>query len=576
MQREYSGSDLITLTSGEGYRQKIGMYLSADRQEAINLGLRELIVNTQDEYEVYKPDDALLKITLNIKEKTITVEDNLRGIPVAEREDGINSLEAAFLLPHSGAKHNEGAYSSAIGVNGQGLKIICHTSEWLNVTSKRDNKIYNMGFKSNDKGAYISSPLSTTKNISREKLTGTIIRYKPDAAVYGDIFVDTDSLRKMLQEVSLFTKGLKILLVIDDKEEIFLSKNGLIDGLKNKNAISSPFSYFYEDDDCKVELALQWVTKKGEVKGYANGLYMPDGGAFVTSFKTSLTRTFNSLAKQKFNGDLIRSCLDGYISVKVRVGQFSNQAKTALANKEAGTATSFAISSALKDFKNKNEGTFDLVVETLLKLSKAEAAAERARRHVFDAVKDIEKNQKKKVFASDKLKDAETLGQKSTLLLVEGNSAGAAMAAARDYKTFGILMLRGKIINALSNPEEKIFENEEIKLLLSAMNINPKRYDSNQLRYGSIGICVDGDSDGNHIALLIMSALQYLAPEFIKEGRLKWLKAPLYIVKNNKKEDYFYSDEEFNKSKIKGAISRAKGLGSLSADQARASMFGKN
>lgn len=132
-----------------------------------------------------------------------------------------------------------------------------------------------------------------------------------------------------------------------------------------------------------------------------------------------------------------------------------------------------------------------------------------------------------------------------------------------------------KIINCLANPEDKIYENEEIKLLLSALNITPNRYDPKKLRYGRVAICVDGDSDGGHIALLIMSALYYLCPEFLRENRLCWLRAPLYIVKNGKKETYFYSDKDFESYNGKGEVSRAKGLGSLSAEQAEASMFGE-
>jgi DNA gyrase/topoisomerase IV subunit B len=214
-------------------------------------------------------------------------------------------------------------------------------------------------------------------------------------------------------------------------------------------------------------------------------------------------------------------------------------------------------------------------LELLTKELKAERAAERARKQVLEASKEIEKNQKKKVFASDKLKDAEFLGQNSTLLIVEGNSAMGGMAQARDYTKYGILAIRGKIINCLSNSEEKIYNNEEIKLLLSAMNIIPGKYNPSKLRYGRIAICTDADSDGAHIGLLIMAALQYLAPEFIKEGRLCWLRSPLYIVDNKGKESYYFTDDEFNKvrNKIKGEVTRAKGLGELPAETAQASMF---
>ena len=572
MENKYTANDIVSLSAGRAFREKIGMYLSADRQEAINLGLRELIVNVQDEYEVYKPKIPKLIIKLDTKNREIWVQDNMRGIPVGIRDDGINSLTAAFLIPHSGGKHTEGVYSSAVGINGEGNKIVCHTAEWLSVEVYRDNKIYFQSFHSDEEGAHADCEV---KEHPGNNETGTLIQYKPDARVYGDIFIDVDALRATLKEMAMFSTGLHIYLIIDGAQEEFYSQSGLIDGLSKENRLSAPFSYKYETNDCKVELALQWVSKNGQIRGYANNLYMPDGGAFISGFKTSLTKSFNALAKDKYDGDTIRGVLDGFVSVKVKMGQFTNQQKTALANPEARTATSAAITNALKDFYIKRRSDFDQVVELLRKVARAEAAAEKARQQILNASKEIEKNQKKKVFASDKLKDAEFLGQDSILLVVEGNSAMGGMAQARDYKKYGILAIRGKIINCLSNPEEKIFENEEIKLLLSAMGITPNRYSASKLRYGKLAICADADSDGMHIGLLVMAALAYLAPQFIREGRLCWLRSPLYIVNNGKQESYYFTDEEFNKVRktIKGEVTRAKGLGELPADTARASMF---
>lgn len=568
----YTANDIVSLSAGRAFREKIGMYLSADRQEAINLGLRELIVNVQDEYEVYKPKEPKLIIKLDTKTHEIWVQDNMRGIPVGIRDDGMNSLTAAFLIPHSGGKHTEGVYSSAVGINGEGNKIVCHTAEWLSVEVYRDNKVYYQSFQSDDEGAHADCDV---KEHPGSDETGTLIQYKPDPKVYGDIFIDIESLRIMLKEISMFSTGLKIELIVDDQKEIFFSQSGLVDGLSKENRLSLPFSYHYETDDCKVDLALQWVSKKGQIRGYANNLYMPDGGAFISGFKSSLTRTFNSLAKTKYDGETIRDVLDGFVSVKVKMGQFTNQQKTALANPEARAAASSAISECLKQFYLKRRNDFEQVLELLHKIARAEAAAERARQNVLNAAREVEKNQKRKVFASDKLKDAEFLGQNSTLLIVEGNSAMGGMAQARDYTKYGLLAIRGKIINCLSNPEEKIFQNEEIKLLLSAMNIIPGKYNSSKLRYGKIAICSDADSDGAHIGLLIMAALQYLAPEFIREGRLCWLRSPLYIVNNKGKESYYFTDDEFNKvrGKIKGEVTRAKGLGELPAETAHASMF---
>lgn len=419
----YNANDIVSLSAGRAFREKIGMYLSADRQEAINLGLRELIVNVQDEYEVYKPKEPELLVLLNTKERTIAVIDNMRGIPVGVREDGQNSLTAAFLIPHSGGKHTEGVYSSAVGINGEGNKIVCHTAEWLEVTVFRDKKTYYQRFESTDEGAHSVTEVEEFP-ITQDAWTqhGTTVEYKPDPKVYGDIFIDTKSLKQFLQEVAMFSKGLKIILDEDGQKTIFYSKDGLMDGLSTENRLSKPFSYHYETDDCKVDFALQWVSKKGQIRGYANNLYMPDGGAFISGFKSSLTRTFNSLTKKKYDGETIRNVLDGYVSVKVKVGQFTNQQKTALANPEARTATSAAISECLKKYATQNTKEFEKITELLDKVAKAERAAERARQQVLDATKDIERNQRRKVFASDKLKDAEFLGQDSTLLIVEGET----------------------------------------------------------------------------------------------------------------------------------------------------------
>lgn len=382
----------------------------------------------------------------------------------------------------------------------------------------------------------------------------------------------------MLNSMSLFSKGLKFILIVDDKEEIFYSEKGLIDGLENNdNVLCRPFSYYYETEDCKVELALQWVSKNGRIKGYANSLYVPDGGRFISSFKSSLTRTFNSLSKSNFSGDQIRNMLDGFVSVKVKVGQWSNQAKTSLANPEAGTATSTAINNCLKDFYTTRKDDFNKVVDLLKRIERAERAAERARIAVLEHNKEMNKLKKQKLAFIDKLSDAENLGQDSILVIVEGDSAGSSVAEGRDTKKYGILKIRGKMKNGLKAEEEELYKNEEIKLLLYALGVDIDNYNSSKLRYGKVAICVDPDSDGYHIALLIMANLQKLCPQFLKENRLCWLRSPLFIEtdKNNNPISWYYTDEEFDKArnKVTGMIKRIKGLGALSEKDLRATMF---
>lgn len=575
----YTANDIVSLSAGRAFREKIGMYLSADRQEAINLGLRELIVNVQDEYEVYKPKNPFLKILLDTKTHIITVEDNMRGIPVGKRQDGINSLTAAFLIPHSGGKHSEGAYSSAVGINGEGNKVVCHTAKWLEVIVKRDEKVFSQKFESTSEGAQaVTEVLETIGDSS----TGTKITYLPDKEVYGeDIFIDVNKLRQMLKEISYFTIGLNIILVVDGVEEKFLSKNGLIDGLDKTNAISKPFSFFYETEDCKVELALQWVSKKGEIKGYANGLYMPDGGAFISGFKSSLTRTFNSLAKTKFDGEAIRGVLDGFVSVKVKVGQFSNQAKTALANPEARTATSSAISNALKDFSIRRKIDFEKVIELLTKVEKAEAAAERARKQVLETEKELTNDKKKRQILADKLKDCKIHGSEngSILAICEGDSALGALVQARPVDKVALLPIRGKIVSALKHDQEKILKNEEVKAIFSALGCGFfEKYNSNKLRYQYVAIATDADVDGSSIANLITTLFFYMCPDFIKEGRLFRMKMPLFVLKYKAKSLYAFSEAERDELiKANGKpleIGRKKGIGENTPQETEEAVFG--
>lgn len=572
----YDVNSIVSLSQGRAFREKIGMYLSGDKQEAVNLGLRELIVNTQDEYEVYKPQNPFLKVSIDKAKRIISVEDNMRGIPVGTREDGMNSLTAAMLINHSGGKHTGGAYESSVGINGCGNKIVNHTATWLEVQVKRDGKVYFQRFESDDEGAH---PVTEVLEKGKTKETGTKITYSPDPKVYGEYFIQQDKLEEMLKEISYFSRGLDIILNIDGKEKHFLSKNGLVDGLVSKNAISKPFQYFYKTSDCEVELALQWVKKKGIIRGYANGLYMPDGGAFISGFKSSLTRTFNSLANKKFDGDAIRGMLDGFVSVKVKVGQFSNQAKTALANPEARTATSTAISEALKEFARKRPTDFESIVVYLDKLEKADEAAEKARNAILSYEKKETENKRKKIQLPDKFKDCEKHGEEAMLIVCEGNSALAGLLPARDVGVEALYAVRGKVKNLLKHPLDECLENQEVSDIIMALGCGiQNKYNSKKLNYGKVAIAVDADSDGFNIMCLISTLFWVLMPDFIKEGRLCWLRAPLYHLTKNNKRIFAYNDEELKELKKKypdWSQGRMKGLGEMTAEDMELSMMNK-
>lgn len=567
---EYSAKDIVSLSAGKAFRSKTGMYLTGDKQEAINLGLRELIVNVQDEYEVYHPKDPYCKIILDTKTKTICCVDNARGIPVGIRDDGVNSLTAAFLIPHSGGKHEEGVYSSAIGINGEGNKIVCHTAAWLEVEVKRDGKIYKQRFESDEEGAH---PVTDVQEVGKTNETGTSITYVADPLVYGDIYIDIDSLRKMIANMSLFSKGLKFILIVDGEEEIFYSNNGLIDGLKNTNQLSEPFSYYYETPDCKVELALQWVTKGGELRGYANSLYVKEGGPFISQFKSSLTRTFNSLTKKKFTGDQIRNLLDGFVSVKVKVGQWSNQQKTALANPEAGAATSTAISNCLKEFASSRSDDFEKVVALLEKIVKAERAADKAREAVLNHTKEVNKELKKKTVLAGKLADCRYHDERSQLLIVEGLSALGGIVKSRNSDYTAAIPLTGKIQNVFKNSDEKLLENQVLKNLHTALGCGfGADFNLKKLRYGRVVFVCDSDEDGYSIMCLLMAFMYKYYPQLIKMGKVFWGQTPLFKVVSGSKTFYAYTDAELAKLP-KGDITRAKGIGELEPEDFKATLF---
>ena len=380
--------------------------------------------------------------------------------------------------------------------------------------------------------------------------------------------------------MSLFSKGLSFIFIVDGKEKTFYSKNGLIDGLSKDNVMFRPFSYFYETPDCKVEFALQWVTKKGNLRGYANSLYVPNGGKFMSQFKSSLTRTFNSLAKSKFEGEQIRNLLDGFVSVKVKVGQWSNQQKDSLENPEAGTATSAAISACLKEFQMARPDDFNKVVELLTKLDKADRAAERERQKVLNAGKEIEKETKKKSVMVDKLLDCRNHDENSIIYICEGDSALGSFTNSRDSEYIAAIPVRGKIINALKNALDEVLENQEVQDIAKALGCGIlDKVNLKKLRYGKVAIAADADPDGFDIVCLLLVLFYVLMPEVIQAGKLYWAQFPLYEVTIGKELVFAYDDEELEQiiAKHPGAVyTRNKGLGEMDPDVFALAAYGEN
>ena len=571
---EYGINEIQSLSFKDGVRTRIQMYLGSDDLEGTYQAFKEIINNATD--EAIAGFGNKVEIAVDEEINGIRIRDYGRGVPFGTRENGENVLVSIYSKSHTGGKFEEGAYKNASGLNGIGAKCVCLSSLWFDVFSYRDGKGAHASFKKGDLVFYEEYDSNNTPN-------GTIVEFCPDPEVFktGKIGYSYKKICEDIKNISYLYSGITFEIKNQNTNETksYCAKNGIKDFVKDN--ITKPlhrhiiYDTITDSNGDKLEIAFQWGGGKEQSYVFVNGLLCPEGGSPITGAKTSITRTFNSLSKQNFDGDSIRGGLFYVINCSVAQPSFANQTKSKINNTNLRTMASNCFTNALKQMKLKYSEEFESIVELLKKVAKAEAAAERARRQVLDATKDIEKNQKRKVFSSDKLKDAEFLGQNSTLLIVEGDSAASSIAKARDYTKYGILAIRGKIINCLANPDEKIFQNEEIKLLLSAMNIVPGKYNASKLRYGRIGICTDADSDGYHIGLLIMAALRYLAPEFLNEKRLCWLRSPLYIVKNGKNESYYFTDEDFNqvRNKIKGEIQRAKGLGALSPEQAKRSMF---
>ena len=572
---EYNAQSIETLSFRDAIRTRVAMYMGSADNMGVLQCLREIITNSIDEATMGFGKKITVELFPN---NLVRISDEGRGCPFGKREDGTEALVAIYTMAHSGAKFNDKVFQNVAGMNGIGAKGVALSSDYFNVVSFRDGKFAKMELR---KG--IIENYEEGEQLKGVNKTGTVVEFVPSAEVYNlePININFEDVKKMCRDWSYLSKGISFVLTNHvTKESItYLSKNGMLDFMKDnadKALHKTPLHITIAESGIEAEIVMEWTNSRSEDwHVFTNGLENSEGGTSLTGIKTALTNYFKKKLKGEGSPDVLRKGLFYAVSCKVPNPSFANQTKTKINNPELRGLCQRATTQMLEEFEYRHGDEFQKILELLTKELKAEQAAERARKQVLEAVKDVEKNQKKKVFASDKLKDAEFLGENSTLLIAEGDSALGGLAQGRDYTRYGIMAIRGKIINALSNPDEKVYENEEIKLLLSAMNIIPGKYDAKKLRYGKLAICTDADSDGYHIGLLIMAALAHIAPQFIREGRLCWLRSPLYIVTSGKTESYFFTDEEFNaaKGKIKGEVKRNKGLGALKPHQAKRSMF---
>lgn len=578
MEQNYTINDIETLSFKDGVRQRIAMYLgSADMQGVYN-AIQEIISNSIDEYYMGYGNKIEIGVSHAPEGELITITDHARGIPFGVKPDGSNVLVDIFSKPHTGGKFNDKVYNSVAGLNGIGAKATCLSSLKFAVSVVRDGK---HAIAKWEKGVLISYEEQPYHD---KKATGTSIQFIPDPEVYNlePIKVDFDVLCGRCKNLSYLTKGLTFdLFHHNGKQEIkktYCAKNGLLDLIKDnaeKAIHANPAYHIIKEDNIECEVALMWTKGKERSFTFTNGLCQSEGGTSLTGVKTAITNFVKKQFKGEFDGDLARAGLVYAVSCKIPNPSFANQTKTKINNPELRGIAQRATGIALDTFMNRRPNDFKAVMDALATERKAEQAAERARRAVLEKVKEVNNAGKKGMIDVDKLADAENLGESAVLLLVEGKSAGGAMQRVRDPKKYGILKLRGKIINALSNDMDKVLANEEVTLFLKATGINISNYRESKFRYGKVAICVDADDDGMHIACLIMALLYKFAPEFLKEGRLYWLHAPLFKVTSDKTTQYFYTEEQVKQSKTKGTQQRFKGLGEMKDEDARC-MFDNN
>lgn len=577
----YDKDSIQTLEFNDAVRKRIGMYLgSADMQGVYN-GIQEIISNSLDEF--YEGYGKIIGVTLYEHEngvQTIEITDNGRGVPFGIKEDGSNTLVDIFSRPHTGGKFDAKIYKTSAGLNGIGAKATALSSTSFTVTSIRGGEKATAEFREGDLVSYKQEKFSG-------KITGTEIVFQPSPEVFNiePIKIDFNVLANKTKMLSYLAKGVVFNLRHYDKDvnlirnERYTTTAGIVDLVKDMNTEPIHSKVFYAEvtqGTDKLEVAFQWG--RGLEKGltFTNGLENSEGGTSLTGVRTAITRLAKKHLDGGLTGGLARTGLVYVVNATISNPSFANQTKTKVNNAHlngmAQQATTLAFEEMVK------HGDFHAISEYLVRERKAEQAAEAARARVLKLEKDIEAKTEEPSMLITKLSDAEVTGLGATLYIAEGQSAGGAIKKARNSKTDGVLEVKGKMINPYTSSREDVLKNEEVYTLLSALGITPGKYDPNKLRYGRIALAVDADSDGGHVALLAMSNLAVLVPEFLKEGRLSWLKAPLYSIKKGKNFTFYFTKEAMEEAGVQNSnsLKRYKGLGSLSDDAAKQGLFGKN
>lgn len=538
-----------------------GMYLGADGQDAVFNCFLEILNNSCDEAIMGRGNTIIVEVL----EDGIKITDMGAGVPRGKNKDCDEVLIELYTSAHSSGKFDSSNYERVRGVHGVGSSAVCVCSEIFEVWSRRDGGEWHLLFK---EGIPQDSAARKLRNTTE---TGTTVYFKPNKEIFhidDDMpSFDIERIRSELELTSYFIPNVTFILRANDKEEKFLSKNGLKDFAISR--IKKPLhkNYIYGakhfDGNIDIEVFAQWTAGKEKCYVFSNGALNSAGGTPVTGMKTAFTRTINDLSKNNFESDAIRKGLVTIINVKHPHPIYQNQIKDKIQNVELRGYTQTVFTEAIKDFILKNRSDFDTIISILEKDQKAEEAAQKAREAFLAYEKDAANTAKKKFSAPIKLCDCEKHGENSILYICEGTSAKGSIQNARNLTMEAVYDIKGKIISALKNPIDEVLKNQEVRDILQIMGCGIlEKYDSKKLNFGKLLIFSDRDEDGSAISNLIVTLLFVLMPDFIKEKRLGRVIPPLFKLTRGKNKVYFYSNAEYlaEKEKYKGwEVTRFKG-----------------
>lgn len=572
----YDANSIQQLTFREGVRKRVGIYLGSADNSGVIAGLLELVNNATDEALVCPTAN---KIEITVGPDWASCLDTGRGMP-----HGSNAFTKEVMINlltenHSGAKFDDNAYGGkSRGLNGTGSAATCCSSDIFKISSYRDGYEWYMEFeKGKPKFSECQKkPLNGHPN-------GTYIWYKPSQEVFNadTVHFDYDEICSIIEEYSYFNKKIRFIVIDAETQERneYYSARGLADFADKKiqkPIHKNPITFSTSENGIDIEIIAQWTTGKERFYLFSNGGENPSGGTPITGIKTALTTFFKKYIDTS-DSDLVRRGLVYICSVNLKNPIYDGQTKTKITNPELRGLAQRSMGQALNDFKDKNPNEFEQIINFFKRYAKADAAAEKAREAILNHEKKEATSRRKKVLMPEKFKDCEKHGESSTLIITEGNSALAGLNPARNVETDALYAVRGKIKNLLKHPVEECLENQEVSDIITLLGCGiMDKYNNKKLNYGKVAIASDGDTDGLNIMCLVATLFMVLIPDFVKEGRLCWLRAPLYRIGVGNKRYYAYNDEELKSYQSqfpKAEVGRYKGLGEMRPEDVEESMF---